>query len=116
MIPAAEYVTLAQPVKGARPSTLRYRALLEHYATRRLVPLERALSRERSTKVAVVRWETWADLHRQGFSLPGIGAAAGRHHTSILAGLRRLPDVEAGDRWCPRAKKSLSTHRLVAEH
>ena len=96
-----------------KPSPERYRMLLEHYAQRRLIPIQRVLSRDRTTQVALVRWEAWRELKRQGFSYPGIGLTARRHHTTILAGIRRLPDVEAGIRWCRRAQKSKVIHRDV---
>lgn len=36
------------------------------------------------------RWRVWRVLRLMGYSLPGIGRASGRDHTTILHGLNRL--------------------------
>jgi hypothetical protein len=43
------------------------------------------------TKSGVVaRWKAWKRLRDEGFSFPGIGAACGYDHTSVLNGIRNL--------------------------
>ena len=42
----------------------------------------------RSRANAMTRWAMMVLLHRAGASLPAIGAAMQRHHTSVLHGLR----------------------------
>ena len=77
-------------VDTVKPSPARYHALLSHYAFRELVPLEQVLSRSRNPRIARIRWQAWRELRRQGFSYPGIGYVANRHHTTVMFGVSEL--------------------------
>ena len=47
----------------------------------------------RAMRYVRARWEAMALLRRAGLSLPKIGRLLGRHHTSVLTGLRRYSEI-----------------------
>lgn len=57
---------------------------------------------ERAYKAARARWRVWRALYATDkYSLPGIGHAAGRHHTTVLSGIRKIELEEPVDNFCP---------------
>ena len=81
--------------KLGRPSQAKYRAMLEEEAARSGVPFSEVMRAPRGgRKAAHVRFRVWAKLRAEGYSLPGIGETAGKDHTSILHGIRKLKASE----------------------
>lgn len=50
---------------------------------------------DRHRPIVRVRWRAMAEMRREGYSLPQIGRALKRDHTTIIYGLRRLQVIEA---------------------
>lgn len=61
---------------------------LEAIAERRGVPMSLIMSDRRYSKVARARWEMWAMLRDDGWSLPRIAAFFDRDHTTVLHGIK----------------------------
>jgi chromosomal replication initiation ATPase DnaA len=57
----------------------------------------RILGKERCSHLKLIRWEIAAELRRRGLSLPIIGAALHRDHSTILHGLRAFEKRLATD-------------------
>lgn len=52
-------------------------------------PVERVLARDNSQSMVSVRMEIIVEARRQNYSLPQIGAALNKHHTTVLHLLRK---------------------------
>lgn len=76
-----------------KPSQTRYDALLSHYLY--LADPQSLPKRKRGRAICRARWRTWRELHEQGFSYPGIGMAAKRHHTTVLHGVRKIVAIDS---------------------
>lgn len=77
------------------PSRSRYEAMVRAEAEAMGIDPEMVLSRRRQRPYALCRFRVFAKLRADGqYSLPGIGRTAGLDHTSVLHGLRRLPEIE----------------------
>lgn len=77
-----------------KPSRTFYNALMTWYAWEANVPLALATSRARNPEVCYVRFRVWSYLQNLRYSYPGIGSVAGRHHASIILGVRRIREIE----------------------
>ena len=53
------------------------------------------LGTSRLRPIAYARFRSWRKLRELGYSLPGIGKAYGKDHTTILAGIRSIKKAEA---------------------
>lgn len=76
------------------PSPDRYRSMLILEAQRGGLDPGAVLSHQRKRGLCYARFQVWRKLKSQGFSLPGIGRAASRDHTSILYGIRKITMLE----------------------
>lgn len=76
------------------PSRRRYEAMLKAEAERAKVSLKALLGRSNRRKHCYARFRVWRELREMGCSYTGIGQTAGRHHASILLGIRRIEKVE----------------------
>lgn len=47
-------------------------------------------SHTRRAHIVLARWDAWKRAHDQGVPLAEIGRLTGRHHTSILHGIREF--------------------------
>lgn len=89
-----------RPKIGRRPypSLDKYLAYAAKEAQAAGVSLEAILGHSRDPAHCVPRFKVWRALQKDGCCLPGIGKrAGGRHHTTILSGIRRLAEIEAGE-------------------
>ena len=75
------------------PSVTMYLEMLKAECDRSNVNFWTAVTKSQEWAVARARWRTWARLREMNYSLPAIGSAANRDHTSILHGLRRLKEL-----------------------
>lgn len=91
------------------PSIAQYRAMLREECDAADVDFADAVTKCREGRVVRARWRVWAKLREMKYSLPGIGSAANRDHSTILNGLKRLKELE--DR--PPIKQLLITRRAV---
>lgn len=66
----------------------------EWYRSMRVAP-HLVLARVRRQPVLLMRYRAFKRLRDEGRSLPAIGRAAERHHTTVMAALERLPELEA---------------------
>jgi hypothetical protein len=76
--------------RRAAVSRSRYRAMIEAEAAHAGVNPKLVLGWSRQTACTEIRLRVWRQLRDEGCSLPVIARAAGRHHSTILYGLRRL--------------------------
>ena len=89
-------IALSKPPKR-RPSRARYVSVLAEECLDAGVSLKAALDHGSKRRVdCIPRHKAWKRLVDAGYSLPGIGLAAGYDHTSILNGVRR---AGAHDAW-----------------
>lgn len=62
------------------------------------VTLEEALGRSRLRHIVIARFHVWRALRERGWSMPAIARRFGKHHTTILNGLRSLAELEGTTR------------------
>lgn len=55
----------------------------------------KAFGTSRLRTAVYARYRVWRALRKQGFSFPGIGRVAGRHHASVIIGIRAIDKAEA---------------------
>ena len=80
--------------RSKRPSISHYRSVVIEEATKAGVCHQDALSGKRYNGICYARFRAWRRLRDMGYSLPGIGAVSGKHHTSILHGIRQINEME----------------------
>lgn len=62
--------------------------ILKHCAELFDVPVRDIMSRRRIAPVMHARWALYTALRQRGWSYPAIGRFTGRHHTTVMAGVR----------------------------
>lgn len=72
------------------PSASRYLAYISQEAAAMDFDPIVALSQSRARGATLCRMRAWKHLRDDGFGLSGIGRVAGKDHTTILSGLRRI--------------------------
>jgi chromosomal replication initiation ATPase DnaA len=87
---ASRRLNNANASKYLRPSVQLVEAVTLRAAIEHGVEPADIMSERRLQKIAIARMTAWKRLRDLGYSLPSIGKAYNRDHTSILSGLRRL--------------------------
>lgn len=83
--------------RGCAPS--RYQAMLSSAALTSNIPVDKLRGKTRDPHSCMTRWRVWRDLYADGFSLPGIGKAANRHHTTVMYGIKCIEASDAGGKF-----------------
>ena len=73
---------------GRHPSPSRYRQMIAQQARNLGIDERSVLYGSHFKRDVRARWAVWRELYEKGFSLPGIAKVAGKHHTTILYGIR----------------------------
>jgi chromosomal replication initiation ATPase DnaA len=76
------------------------------------VPIDEIKGRRRTARVVQARKALMLLLHEQGFSYPRIGAVLGRHHSTVIHGVRRMQREAAVSR---KVSDRVQTARCVVE-
>lgn len=87
------------PLNPADPSRKRYIAALREIQPEG-VSIEELQAKHVPWHIAHLRWRAWDRLRRDGFGMKAIGRRAGKHHTTIMHGLRQLEIMEAANDRC----------------
>lgn len=80
----ADKVRFAAPPPTSREMPERMRAILERVAYDYEIPIDSILRGGNSRKLVQARREVAIEARRQGFTFPQIGAALGKHHSTII--------------------------------
>lgn len=72
----------------------KYHAAIAAVCERNELSIDQAMGRRKHRELAYARFEAWAALRADGYSLSTIAKRAGRHHTTVLQGLRRWAKMQ----------------------